>query len=105
MIENQDESSEEQEMASLELGIPQGDAVAQDGRSVISSKRRGRKKIQPRWCRVISFDDIDEYVAESHEIQVDLDQLESSPLEEARRRQNNWHLLFCPKEFWERLVN
>ena len=70
-----------------------------------SSNRRGRKKIQPNWSRVISFDEIEEYEAESHEIQSELDLLETNPLEEPRRRQNNWHLLFCPKKFWEQLEN
>ena len=47
-----------------------------------SSNRRGRKKIQPNWSRVISFDEIEEYEAESHEIQSELDLLETNLLEE-----------------------
>ena len=60
-------------------------------------KKRGRKKIEPKWSRVICLDDIDDQEAEGHEIQGDLELLESNPLQAPLRRQNNWKLLFCPK--------
>jgi hypothetical protein len=41
----------------------------------------------------------------SHEIQTDIDLLESNPLKAPIRRQNNWKLLFCPKEFYELLTH
>ena len=90
-------------MAALEVGGHQGEAVAMPAAAGAASGKRGRKKIQPKWSRIISFDDIEDHQVEGHEIQADLDALESNPLVPPLRKQQNWQLLFCPKEFWEQL--
>jgi hypothetical protein len=123
-IGDEDESSEEAEMAPLELGVPNGEVDPLAARSEAVPKKRGRKKIQPRWSRVISLDDVEDrdraaaevpplgerasiesahLGAEGHEIEGDFEELARNPLQAPLRRQNNWRLLFCPKDFWERL--
>ena len=98
------ESSSEAEIAPNQLGGHQDEEELLVAPSEAVPKKRGRKKIEPKWSRVINLDDIEDQELEGHEIEGDMESLQSNPLQAPLRRQNNWRLLFCPKEFWERLA-
>jgi len=94
------ESSEDQEMLDLadELSFQQ----EQENQSMqsITTKRRGRKPLPPKWSRIIEVDANVPRQCNGYEIAEDIDAMSNSMAPAPNRGKQPWKPLFHPKTWW-----
>ena len=100
-MENDSSSgSDDQEMRDRSHDLPIQSANDDVTMNSISTRRRGRPRLEPLWSRIIDLDNIGDEDPEVYNINDDIQEMTSVDNERLPRDRKSWIPLFQPKDFW-----